>query len=268
MNSPQLSANLDDNAPGRHKPHRGSRNFVLVHGAWSGGWYWSRVVPQLWQAGDTVYTPTCTGLGERSHLLRPDIDVQTFVQDIVNVLVWEDLHDVILVGHSFGGLVISGVADVAAERIQQLVYLDAFILESGIATVDSLSPENQEKLRLSVERTGGAVAALAPPRPQSLGITERDDIAFTEGRLTPQPYKCYTTALTLQHPVGNALPCCYVQCIDPEFPAVAQSAAWARTQQHWRIETLESSHCAMITAPQKLGDLLLRLAHAGPLTNE
>src|SRR5690606_951056 len=105
--------------------------FVLVHGAWHGGWCWSRLASLLRAAGHNVYTPTLTGLGERNHLLNNDVGLQTFVDDIVNVLVWEDLQDVILVGHSFAGVVITGVADVMPERIRQLVYLDAFILESG-----------------------------------------------------------------------------------------------------------------------------------------
>ncbi|TEA77977.1 alpha/beta fold hydrolase [Allopusillimonas ginsengisoli] len=245
------------------QPDTTAATFVLVHGAWNGGWCWSRVAEQLRQSGHKVYTPTLTGLGERSHLLTPDIDLQTFIHDVVNVLVWEDLNDVILVGHSFGGVVISGVADVAADRIRQLIYLDAFILESGVSTMDTLSPDNQEKLRQGMERTGGAVPALAPPRPQSLGITDDDDVAFVQGRLMPQPYKSYTSALALQHPLGNGLPCCYVQCVNPVFPAVAASANWAREQDNWRIEPLVSSHCAMVTAPRKLGDLLLELAVAG-----
>ncbi len=256
----QADARPDSTVAAQNNPPQDRHTFVLVHGAWNGGWCWARVAGQLREAGHRVYTPTCTGLGERSHLLKPDVDMQTFVQDIVNVLIWEDLHNVIMVGHSFGGLVITGAADIAADRIGQLVYLDAFILENGVTTMDTLSPENQEKLKQGVERTGGAVAALAPPRPQSLGITEEQDIAFVQNRLTPQPFKSYTSALTLRHPVGNDLPCCYVQCVSPVFPAVAASADWARAQDGWHMASLDSSHCAMITAPRRLAGMLLDVA--------
>jgi pimeloyl-ACP methyl ester carboxylesterase len=238
----------------------GSHTFLLVHGAWNGGWCWAWVAEHLRAMGHRVYTPTCSGLGERSHLLSPDIDLNTFVRDIVNVLVWEDLHDVVLVGHSFGGLVITGVAEQAAERLRQLVYLDAFILPSGVSTFDTLDEENREKLQKGVEKTGGPVPALAPPRPESLGLTDPQHIAFVQGRLTPQPYKSYTTAVDLHHPVGNYLPTTYVQCVEPVFRAVESSANWAREMHGWQLETLATSHCAMITAPEAVASLLDRLA--------
>src|SRR4030095_5416665 len=108
-----------------------SKTFVLVHGAWHGGWCWSRVASILRGRGHIVLTPTQTGVGERSHLLSRSIDLDVFVADIVNVLQWEDLKDVVLVGHSFGGHATSGTADRVPERISQIVYLDAWILENG-----------------------------------------------------------------------------------------------------------------------------------------
>ena len=99
--------------------------FVLVHGAWHGGWCWKKVAPLLRSAGHEVYTPTLTGLGERDHLLTRDIGLDTHIQDIVNVLEYEELTQVVLVGHSYGGMVVTGVAERAHERLRQLVYLDA-----------------------------------------------------------------------------------------------------------------------------------------------
>ena len=107
--------------------------FVLVHGAWHGGWCWSRVAPLLRGAGYPVFAPTLTGLGERLHLLTPQVDLDTHVRDITSLLDYEDLHNVILVGHSYGGMVISGVAETAGTRLAQLVYLDAFLPEDGKA---------------------------------------------------------------------------------------------------------------------------------------
>src|SRR5690606_11511219 len=131
--------------------------FVLVHGAWHGGWCWSRVAERLRDSGHIVYTPTLTGLGERSHLLSHEITLQTFVNDVVNVLVWEDLNEVILVGHSFAGLVITGVADVVPERLNRLVYLDAFILESGVSTFDTLPAQVVAKMEAAAQLVPGAV---------------------------------------------------------------------------------------------------------------
>ncbi|MGZ0244868.1 MAG: alpha/beta fold hydrolase, partial [Alphaproteobacteria bacterium] len=106
-------------------------SFVLVHGAWHGGWCWRDVRRVLEEHGHTVFTPTLTGLGERSHLLSPDIDLETHIADVINLLVWEELNDVILVGHSYGGMVITGVADQAKDRLRHIVYLDAFLPADG-----------------------------------------------------------------------------------------------------------------------------------------
>lgn len=240
-----------------------THTFVLVHGAWHGGWCWSRVASRLRAAGHTVFTPTLTGLGERSHLLSPDISLQTFVGDIVNVLVWEDLNDVILVGHSFAGLVITGVADKVPERLRHLVYLDAFILESGISTFDTLPVEIVAKLHAASRDGTGAAAALPPPKPKSLGLLEPEDVAFVEQRLTPHPLRSYETALQLQHPVGNGLPCTYLSCANPSFAAVDDSRNWARNRSGWRWEDLDSNHEAMVSAPDLLTQALLRTAQPG-----
>lgn len=105
--------------------------FVLVHGAWLGGWAWKHVTPRLRMAGHEVFAPTLTGLGERVHLAHPGVGLETHIQDVVNVLVFEDLQQVTLVGHSYGGIVITSVADRTPERLAQLVYLDAFVPEDG-----------------------------------------------------------------------------------------------------------------------------------------
>ncbi len=239
-----------------------TQTFVLVHGAWHGGWCWSRVAARLRAAGHAVFTPTLTGLGERSHLLNSGISLQTFVDDIVNVLVWEDLNDVVLVGHSFAGLVITGVADAVPERLRQLVYLDAFILESGVSTFDTLPVEIVAKLHAAAQNTSGAAPALPPPKPRTLGLFEPDDIAFVEGRLTPHPLRSYETALQLRHPVGNGLPCSYLSCANPLFAAVDASRNWARTRPGWRWEDLDAGHAAMVSAPGPLTEALLRAAQA------
>ena len=121
--------------------------FVLVHGAWHGGWCWRFVRDLLEKSGHRVHAPSLTGLGERKHLARPDIDLDTHIADIVSLLEMEDLSDVVLVGHSYGGMVITGVADRAPERIGRLVYLDAFVPEDGKCTLDYVVPERAARMR-------------------------------------------------------------------------------------------------------------------------
>ncbi|UYO95244.1 alpha/beta fold hydrolase [Pollutimonas sp. M17] len=240
-----------------------AQTFVLVHGAWHGGWCWSRVAARLRDAGHTVFTPTLTGLGERSHLLDAGITLQTFIDDIVNVLTWEDLNDVVLVGHSFGGLVITGAADAMPQRLRHLVYLDAFILESGVSTFDTLPVELVAKLRSAAQQQTGGAAALPPPKPKSLGLFEPDDVAFVQHRLTPQPLRSYETALQLRQPVGNGLPCTYLNCANPSFAGVDDARNWARNRTGWRWEDLDAGHDAMVSAPGLVTEALLRAAQAG-----
>lgn len=238
-----------------------SHTFVLVHGAWHGGWCWSKVADALRSCGHEVYTPTLTGLGERSHLVGCDVTMQTLVQDVANVLTWEDLQDVTLVGHSFGGLVISGVADLMPQRLHRLVYLDAFLLESGVSTFDTLPADVVEKLRAVA--ADQPVAALPAPRPKSLGLTDPDDIAFVESRLTPQPLGTYETSIQLKHPIGNGLPCTYVHCTSPSFAAVQESREWVKSNTNWPWMELETGHDAMVSAPSLVTRLLCSLADGG-----
>ncbi|NYT44920.1 alpha/beta fold hydrolase [Pollutimonas thiosulfatoxidans] len=237
-----------------------SHTFVLVHGAWHGGWCWSRVAARLRNKGHEVYTPTLTGLGERSHLLGPDITLNTFVQDITNVLLWEDLHNVILVGHSFGGLVIAGVADQHAGRVQQLVFLDAFLLENGMATFDTLPADVVQKLRDAARQPDGSTPTLRPPRPASLALTEPADALFVQGRLTPHPLSTYESPLMLSHPLGNGLPATYLSCVNPAFPAVDDAKKWVRANTSFSWMELDAGHDAMVSAAGVVADTLLQLA--------
>lgn len=226
------------------------QTFVLVHGAWHGGWCWSRVAQALRALGHTVYTPTQTGLGERGHLLgRLAIDLDTFVRDIENVLAWEDLHDVVLVGHSFGGLTITGVADRMPQRLRRLVYLDAFILGSGVSTFDTLPPALVEKLRASAQNACQGLG-VPPPRPAALGLLREADAQFVGARLTPQPLGVYESALQLRHSIGNGLPCSYWHCTDPSFAALEGARLWARAQADWEWRELATGHDAMVSAPE------------------
>jgi pimeloyl-ACP methyl ester carboxylesterase len=231
--------------------------YVLVHGAWHGGWCWSRVAERLRAAGHQVYTPTLTGLGERSHLLSPAIGLGTFILDICNVLTWEDLHDVVLVGHSFGGLAISGAADRMPERLRRLVYLDAFLLPPGVSAFDTLPAAVVAKLEEKMTEAGG----IAPPRPGSLGLEASGDIAFVQGRLTPHPVGTYREPMRLSHPLGNGLPAAYWRCVQPPFPSVQDSRdwAWKAFGNQWDWKDLPCGHDAMVAAPDLVSELLMGL---------
>ena len=128
--------------------------FVLIHGSWEGGWIWHRTVPHLRAAGHEVFTPSLTGLGERSHLMNPSIDLDTHIADILGVLKWERLENITLVGHSYAGMVATGVADRAHERLGSLIYLDAFMPKDGQAVLDLQPPERAAELREVAERQG------------------------------------------------------------------------------------------------------------------
>ena len=243
-----------------------SKTFVLVHGGFHGGWCWSRVSALLRARGHTVFTPTQTGCGERGHLMSKSITLDTFIDDIAGVLRWEDLHNVVLVGHSFGGIAITGVADRMPQnqpqnqpqRIQQLIYLDSLILQNGQCAFDLLEPAIVQS-RLQAAQVNGGVW-IEPPPPSFFGVTEPEQIAFLQGRLTPHPLGTYTSPLKLRHPVGNGLPAVYVHCTQPLYGGLALTREWVRASG-MRERELATGHDAMVSAPQALTDLLLELAH-------
>jgi pimeloyl-ACP methyl ester carboxylesterase len=167
-------------------------SFVLVHGAWHGGWCYSRVAKILRTAGHDVFTPTLTGLGERSHLLGPDINLDTHIADVINVIQWENLSDVVLCGHSYSGMVVTGVADAIPDRLAALVYLDAYVPEDGDSTMSFLGKEREATLQRDAEAYGGIAAAV--PSVERYGVN-RNDIEWVQGKLTPHPMA------TLRQPV-------------------------------------------------------------------
>ncbi|MBX6318181.1 alpha/beta hydrolase [Pigmentiphaga sp.] len=234
------------------------RTYVLVHGAWHGGWCWRRVADRLRGAGHAVFTPTLTGLGERRHLLHEGITLETFVQDVANVIAAEELSEVYLVGHSFGGRVACGVADVMRDAVRRLVLLDAGLPEPGKAAWDDLPPAEREA-RLARARAAGLHFAVPPPPPPAFGVTEPAAVAWLERRLTPQPLGAYTSPLRLSHPLGNGLPVSYVRCTAPAYEPIASSAEQARARSDWEYLELATGHDAMVTAPDALVEILLAL---------
>lgn len=233
--------------------------FVIVHGAWSGAWAWNRfVAPMLRKAGHEIYAVTLTGLGERSHIGSPDTDLDTHVADVVNVLTFEDLHDVILVGHSYGGMVITGVADRSPERLSQLVYLDAFVPADGSALFDYWTPEQRQDRLALVERDGEGWRI--PPGPM-----QADDpseiIPWAKQRRVGQPVKTFTEAIHLTRG-ETALPRAYVYCSGGKAPdsPFTKLAARVRVDPRWRYFELPSGHNLQYSAPEKTVEILLELA--------
>lgn len=229
--------------------------FVLVHGAWHGGWAWQEVKQQLEQQHHTVYTPTMTGLGERQHLLSANIHIDTLVQDIAQVIEYEDLTQVILVGHSFGGTLISAVAEQLPQRIKQLIYLDAAILENGESMFSKMPPELVQARRAQAQSSSKGLT-LPVPTAEQLGILDVKQWHKVAHRLTPHPLHSYDTPLQLQTLPGTRHPCHYIFCNSPLY----EPLEWARKRaKHygWPMHALNTGHDAMVTAPDKLVALLL-----------
>jgi pimeloyl-ACP methyl ester carboxylesterase len=233
-----------------------AQTFVLVHGAWHGGWCWRRVADRLRADGHQVFTPTQTGLGERKHLMSKDITLDIFTKDIANVIEPEELSNVILVGHSFGGLAISGVADTMPERIRHLVYLDSLMVEGGKTPFDSLPPDVVAGRRKAAEETSGGLSLPVPP-PSAFGVSDAKDTDWVKRRLTPHPLGTYTSPLNIKGPVGNNLPRTYIHCTNPSYAALQASRDWVKAQQGWRWADIATGHDAMVMAPGELSKMLV-----------
>jgi pimeloyl-ACP methyl ester carboxylesterase len=234
--------------------------FVLVHGAWHGGWCWSRVAPRLRAAGHAVFTPTLSGLGERCHLISPQINLDTHIDDVINLLEFEELEDAVLVGHSYAGIVISGVADRAAPRLRQLVYLDSLLLESGKSLFSDFPKAVVDQRLKAIRETGGGVGAPPALPPAAFGVKEPADAAWVARRMTPQPVGTYLQPLLLKAPLGNGLPKTYIDCTVEPIATLERGKARVRADAGWKLRTLATGHDAMVTAPGPLAELLLELA--------
>lgn len=238
-----------------------AKTYLLVHGSWVGGWYWAPVAERLRGMGHRVFAPTLTGLGERRHLLSPGLTLDTAVEDVANVIEAEELRDVVLVGHSFGGAPVTGVADRMPERIRHLVYLDANIIENGQSFLDTLPPDVAEARRQAAREAGGGVPAIPPPLAAFpvFGIPEGPVADWLRRRLTPHPLAYYETPLRLGHPVGNGRPCTYVSLTSPANPSQEPSRRWARGRPGWDWVELAQGHVAPATAPDEVARLLAGL---------
>jgi pimeloyl-ACP methyl ester carboxylesterase len=236
--------------------------YVLVHGGAHGGWCYGPVARILRSAGHEVHAPTLTGLGERSHLLRPGIDLDTHIDDVVAVLHYEDLREVVLVGHSYGGMVITGVADRAADRVGHLVYLDAATPADGQSLVDIAGPM-MAAARARGRVVDGVELVLFPgtePLPH-YGVTDPDDVAWMDERLTPHPWRCFEQPLRLTNEAAlRAIPQSHIVCTSTLATRDRDRMAAARAAG--RLWDIDTGHDLMITEPEAVAALLLKVAVA------
>jgi len=236
---------------------------VLVHGAWAGAWAWGRVLGALRAAGHPVYAVTLTGCGERRHLLRAGISLQTHIADVVGLCESEELSDVVLVGHSYAGLVITGAADAlltrGGHRLRQLVYVDAMLPLPG----ECWSSRHPEAVR--TERAAAAAAsglnALPPPDPSGFGLAgpDREWLLRRQG---PHPFGAYLEPLHFDGPRVATVPRAFIDCIDPPYPTITPMRQRARELPGFTVVEMKTGHYPQIQAPGAFVDCLLGIVRS------
>jgi pimeloyl-ACP methyl ester carboxylesterase len=252
----QAEAQNQDNSVTKRRGRKTKvAKFVLVHGAWHGGWCFDLVAKRLRSEGYDVYTPTLTGLGERSHLLDDKTDLNTHIQDILNVIKWQDLDQIILCGHSYGGMIVTGVADAVPEKIANLVYLDAYVPKDGESIWDFMSDERKQIL-LSDAKPYNGRAIRAPP-PAHFGVDPRNQ-AWVADKMTPQPMLTLTQPIRIRGGYGPTRKRVYVYATGPSsmegfYPELKDDPAWD-------VKMTECGHDQMVDAPDKVAEILIQAA--------
>ncbi len=228
--------------------------FVLVHGAWSGGWCYHKVAARLRARGHSVFTPTLTGQGERSHLLAGNINLSLHIEDILAVFRCENLSDVVLAGHSYGGMVITGVADRAAERIRALAYLDAFLPEDGQSLFDINVPANTQRFIANA----GAIGGLAVPAPPAAFFNvNADDAARVDALATPHPIGCFTEKIKLTGAHRQIAKRVYVHgTVLPRESPFRPFYDRVKSDPAWQSHTLACGHHVMLDEPDRVAEIL------------
>lgn len=231
-------------------------NIVLAHGAWSAAWAWKKMRPLLRAAGHEFFAPTYTGLGARAHLASPAVDLSTHIQDVVAEIEAEDLGDIVLLGHSYGGMVATGVADRVPERIRRIIYLDAFVPKDGQSLFDLVGPKAEGNMRKGAEKDGEGWKLPINPMPPD---TSPEDVAWAGPRRRPQPIRCFEQKIKLV--AKSAPPPRHFIYARRNMPgdAFRQFADRARSEAGWTCDEMDASHNPHITCPQELMALLTRL---------
>lgn len=226
---------------------------VLAHGAWSAAWAWKKMRPLLRAGGHDFFSPTYTGLGQRAHLARPEVDLSTHVEDVVNLLEFEDLTEVVLLGHSYGGMVATGVADTARDRIARVVYLDAFVPKDGQSLFDLVGPKAEGNMRAGAARDGDGWKLPVNPMPPD---TSPEDSAWASPRRRPQPIRTFEQRIRLESKAPPP-PRHYIYARkNGPGDLFRPFGARARTETGWKYYEIDASHNPHITCPDVLMALL------------
>lgn len=231
--------------------------FVLVHGAWHGGWCWDRVRRALEESADRVYAPTLIGSGERAHLASRDVGLETHVQDVVDFLQAADLRGVVLVAHSYAGLVATSVADRANDRIARVVYLDAVVPRDGECMYDrapaQIKAHFEEQARIGGD---GWLVPVSAVTAAFLGLTRAEDIRWVMPKLTPHPIRTFREAVRLASPVPP-VPRTYINCIGDKPLGQPRTVQAEGIEDYYELQT---GHDAMVTAPEDVAAILRKSA--------
>jgi pimeloyl-ACP methyl ester carboxylesterase len=230
--------------------------FVLVHGAWHGGWCWRRVADILQARGHKVFTPTLTGLGERSHLLAKGIDVSTHVTDVVNAFKWEGIEGAVLCGHSYGGLVVSGVAERIAPAISSIVFLDAFLPDDGDSMMDLTGPAVIETARAAQQ--AGALG-VPPRKAEAFGVNEKDR-AWVDSLTGLQPIGCFFEKLKITGARDRIAKKSYIRAANYANPGFDKALARVKGDPSWRTYGVPCGHDVMVDMPERLAEILEEVA--------
>lgn len=221
--------------------------FVLIHGAWHGGWCWQRVQEILQRAGHAVHAPTLSGVGERSHLAGMQIDLTTHVLDVVNEIKWKDLNNIVLCGHSYGGMVITGAAEQVLDRIASIVYLDAFLPRDGQSLNDLAGGER-------------AAEGLIPPISAEQFAVNPADQAWVNGKMTPQSARCFSEKIWLTGAAERVPKKTYIWASDRTSPSFQNAYERLSKASGWTTHSIACGHDVMIDRPAELAELLIRSA--------
>jgi pimeloyl-ACP methyl ester carboxylesterase len=247
---------MADSANAQGQTQTSAKTFVLVHGAWHGGWCWRRVSDLLEGRGHKVFTPTMTGLGERSHLIDPKVNLATHITDIVNVIKWEGLGDIVLVGHSYGGAIISGVAEQMGDKIGSIVFLDAFVPESGDSLATNASQPVREAIAALVEK---GETTMKPVSAAVFRVNEKDR-ARVDAMCTPHPVATFTDTIALTGARERVAKKAYIRA--KGYPSVPFDGVQERLKADaaWRVYEMPCGHDAMVDMPDRLTEILIEVA--------
>jgi pimeloyl-ACP methyl ester carboxylesterase len=229
--------------------------YVLVHGSWLGGWVWRKVAPRLRAAGHEVYAPSLTGLGERAHLARPEVDLALHIDDVANLIAYEELAEIVLVGHSYAGMVITAIADRMPERVAHLVYLDAVVPENGRSVLDVIPKTMAAEVRSAVKANDGW--RLPPAPPVTLGISDAADARWLKAHALGMPIRTHEQPIKLSGRHAAVPRRTFIYCSNPAIGGLEAMAQAAKGDPAWRYREIATGHDPMITTPEALCQILL-----------